>query len=37
VTPGMTATGMIVTGKRTIMGFLISPVTDTLHHAFREQ
>lgn len=37
VTPGMTAMGMIVTGKRTIMGFLISPVTDTLHHAFREQ
>ena len=37
VTPGMTASAMIVTGQRTIMGFLISPMTDTLRHAFREQ
>jgi HlyD family type I secretion membrane fusion protein len=37
ITPGMPASAMIVTGKRTIMGFLISPITDTLHHAFREQ
>jgi HlyD family type I secretion membrane fusion protein len=37
VTPGMGAQAMIVTGKRTIMGFLISPITDTLHDAFREQ
>lgn len=37
VEPGMTATAMIVTGNRTIMGFLISPITDTLSHAFREQ
>ena len=37
VTPGMTASAMIVTGDRTIMAFLISPVTDTLGHAFREQ
>jgi HlyD family type I secretion membrane fusion protein len=37
VTPGMPAQVMIVTGKRTIMGFLISPITDTLHDAFREQ
>jgi hypothetical protein len=28
---------MIITGKRTIMGFLISPITDTIHNAFREQ
>ena len=37
ITPGMTATAMIVTGNRTIMGFLISPITDTVRHAFREQ
>jgi HlyD family type I secretion membrane fusion protein len=37
VTPGMAASAMIVTGKRTIMGFLITPITDTLHHAFREE
>ena len=37
VTPGMTASAMIVTGSRTIMGFLIQPISDTLSHAFREQ
>lgn len=37
LTPGMPATGMIVTGNRTIMGFLISPITDTFRHALREQ
>lgn len=37
VGPGMPASVMIVTGKRTIMGFLIAPITDTLQHAFREQ
>jgi HlyD family type I secretion membrane fusion protein len=37
LTPGMPAQAMIVTGKRTIMGFLISPITDTIHDAFREQ
>jgi HlyD family type I secretion membrane fusion protein len=37
LTPGMPATAMIVSGKRTIMGFLISPITDTFHHALREQ
>lgn len=37
LTPGMPAQAMIVTGKRTIMGFLISPLTDTFHHALREQ
>lgn len=37
ITAGMNASAMIVTGKRTIMGFLISPVTDTVRHAFREQ
>jgi HlyD family type I secretion membrane fusion protein len=37
VVPGMTASAMIVTGNRTLMGFLIQPVMDTFHHAFREQ
>lgn len=37
VTPGMPAAVQIVTGKRTIMGFLISPITDTLHDAFRDE
>ena len=37
VTPGMPASVMLVTGKRTLMGFLISPITDTLEHAFREE
>jgi multidrug efflux pump subunit AcrA (membrane-fusion protein) len=37
VVPGMSAAAMIVTGNRTLMGFLVSPITDTLHHAFREQ
>ncbi|THD82121.1 MAG: HlyD family type I secretion periplasmic adaptor subunit [Phenylobacterium sp.] len=37
VVPGMNAAAMIVTGNRTLMGFLISPITDTMHHAFREQ
>jgi hypothetical protein len=33
----MTAAAQIVTGKRTIMGFLLTPITDTLNHAFREE
>jgi HlyD family type I secretion membrane fusion protein len=37
VVPGMTASAMIVTGNRTLMGFLIQPIMDTVHHAFREQ
>lgn len=37
VVPGMTAAAQIVTGKRTIMGFLLTPITDTIHHAFREE
>lgn len=34
--PGMPAQVLIVTGKRTIFSYLISPITDTLHDAFRE-
>jgi HlyD family type I secretion membrane fusion protein len=37
VTPGMPASVMLVSGKRTLLGFLISPITDTLQHAFHEQ
>jgi HlyD family type I secretion membrane fusion protein len=37
MTPGMPAQALIVTGKRTVMSFLISPITDTLEDAFREQ
>jgi HlyD family type I secretion membrane fusion protein len=37
LTPGMPAEALIVTGKRTVMSFLISPITDTLQDAFREE
>lgn len=37
ITPGMPASVMMVSGKRTLLGFLISPITDTMEHALREQ
>jgi HlyD family type I secretion membrane fusion protein len=37
VVPGMTAQAMIVTGESTVMGSLMSPITDTMHHALRDQ
>ena len=37
LTPGMPASALIVTGKRSVMGFIISPITDTVEDAFREQ
>ncbi|HEV2530859.1 HlyD family type I secretion periplasmic adaptor subunit [Phenylobacterium sp.] len=37
VQPGMTAAAMIVTGNRTLMGFLIQPIVDTVNHSFHEQ
>jgi HlyD family type I secretion membrane fusion protein len=37
LTPGMPASAMIVTGQRTVMGYLVSPITDTLRDAFREE
>lgn len=37
MTPGMPAAALIKTGDRSVMGFLISPITDTLEDAFREQ
>lgn len=37
LTPGMPAQALIKTGDRSIMSFLISPITDTLEDAFREE
>lgn len=37
LTPGMPAQALIKTGDRSIMGFLISPIVDTLEDAFREE
>ncbi|HKR87630.1 MAG TPA: HlyD family type I secretion periplasmic adaptor subunit [Phenylobacterium sp.] len=37
ITPGMPASVMLISGKRTLLGFLVSPITDTMEHAFREQ
>jgi HlyD family type I secretion membrane fusion protein len=37
ITPGMPVQAMIVTGKRTVMGSLISPILDTVHDALRDQ
>ena len=37
ITPGMPVQAMVVTGKRTVMGSLISPILDTVHDALRDQ
>lgn len=37
MTPGMPAQALIKTGERSVMGFLISPIVDTLEDAFREE
>lgn len=37
LTPGMPATVLIKTGDRSVMSFLISPITDTMEDAFREE
>jgi HlyD family type I secretion membrane fusion protein len=37
ITPGMPASVNLVSGKRTVMGSLISPITDTLHGALADQ
>jgi len=36
VTPGMPAQVMVVTGKKTVMESLISPITDTVHGALHD-
>lgn len=35
--PGMPAQALIVRGERSVMSYLISPITDTLEDAFREE
>lgn len=37
ITPGMPASVALVSGKRTVMGSLISPITDTLRGALADQ
>jgi len=37
ISPGMPAQAMIVSGHRTVMGALISPITDTLKDALHDQ
>ncbi|HEY8616110.1 HlyD family type I secretion periplasmic adaptor subunit [Phenylobacterium sp.] len=37
LTPGMPAQVVIVQGQRSVLDFLISPITDTLRDAFREE
>jgi multidrug efflux pump subunit AcrA (membrane-fusion protein) len=37
ITPGMPAQTQIVSGQKTIMGSLISPITDTVHDALHDQ
>ena len=37
VTPGMPASVTLVSGHRTLMSYLVSPITDTMDHAFHEQ
>lgn len=37
ITPGMPAEAMIVTGKRTILSYIVSPFTDTISDALREE
>jgi HlyD family type I secretion membrane fusion protein len=35
--PGMPADVLIVTGSRTLLSYLMTPITDSMFHAFREQ
>ncbi len=37
ITPGMPAEAMIVTGRRTILSYIVSPITDTVSDALREE
>jgi HlyD family secretion protein len=36
ITPGMPAQAMITTGKKTVLSYIISPLTDTLRDAMRD-
>lgn len=37
LTPGMPADALIITGKRSFLNYLFSPITDSFNKAFREQ
>jgi HlyD family type I secretion membrane fusion protein len=37
LTPGMPADVLIITGERSMVSYLLSPITDSIHKAFREQ
>ncbi|MDX9999646.1 MAG: HlyD family type I secretion periplasmic adaptor subunit [Phenylobacterium sp.] len=37
LSPGMPAQAMITTGRRTIMGYILGPITDTVRTALREE
>lgn len=37
LSPGMPAQAMITTGRRTILGYVLGPITDTLRTAMREE
>ena len=35
--PGMPVEATIITGRRTMLAFLLQPITDSFAHAFREE
>ena len=35
--PGMPAEGMIATGKRTMLEYMLQPILDSFRRAFREE
>lgn len=37
LTPGMPADALIVTGERTLLGYLMAPITESFRKAFREE
>ena len=37
MTPGMPAQVMITTGRRTVMGYIIGPLTDTVNASLRDK
>jgi HlyD family secretion protein/epimerase transport system membrane fusion protein len=37
ITPGMPAQVMITTGRRTVMGYIVGPLTDTMNASLRDK
>ena len=37
LTPGMPADVLILNGKRSVLSFLVSPITDSVFHAMKEE